>query len=179
MKAGDYDTVEAMASRIVDHPAARMALKHIEQAELTAIWTDEETGVRCKARFDGICPEIGTVVDLKSTTDASPDAFSRSIYVYKYFLQAAVYLEAANATLPDTHWNHFVIVAQEKDPPYAVAAYRLRDDALIAGRDQMRQLLERYAECVERDHWPGYSEAFVEIDLPYWAWKKLESEVYN
>jgi len=179
MKATDYDTVVEMASRVMDHPAARLALGDARHAESTALWTDEETGVRCKARFDALAPEIGAVVDLKSTTDASEYAFSRSIYNYSYHRQGGWYQHGASLVVPDVEWRHHVIVAQEKAAPYAVAVYRIQDAALVAGRDECRQLLARYAECVERDEWPGYDERFIEIDLPPWGWKRIEEEVYD
>jgi hypothetical protein len=72
--------------------------------------------------------------------------------------------------------EHFVIVAVEKEPPYAVAVYRVLDAAIDAGREQIAGLLKTYATCVALDEWPGYAEQVVDVALPAWAWNQIDEE---
>ena len=55
--------------------------------------------------------------------------------------------------------------------------YRLTEDAIEGGRDQLRPLLARYAECVARNEWPAYSDEVQNIALPTWAWQQIAEEV--
>ncbi|MBW2645067.1 MAG: PD-(D/E)XK nuclease-like domain-containing protein, partial [Deltaproteobacteria bacterium] len=76
--ADEFNTIKGMKEKILLHP---LASKLIEGglSEQTVIWTDEETGLPCKARPDKIPTVDGVVVDLKKTRDASPHGFQRSL----------------------------------------------------------------------------------------------------
>lgn len=172
----DYDTVAAMRDRVWEHPAASALLSGEGDAELSMTWEDPGTGVLCKARWDRHSPEIdgGAIVDYKTCQDASPPAFERAIFNFGYFRQGAFYLRGARARkLPI---RHFVIVAQEKAPPYAVAVYRLSAPTLDGGNELIDTLLARYAECIRSDEWPGYPEHVTEIAVPAWAWDRIDEQ---
>lgn len=145
--------------------------------ELSFSWTDEDSGAPCKARWDRHSPEIagGTVVDYKSAYDASPRTFERSIFRFGYYMQAALYLMAGEVF--DAPVEHFAIIAQEKKPPYAVAAYRLTQAAIDTGREQVRALLRRYAECEREQSWPDYPDEIRDISIPEWAWYAADEDL--
>lgn len=164
---------KAMWESVRGHPVAGALLNG--PAEMSAAWTDEETGVLCKARFDITPAGIGAIGDLKTTRDASPAQFTRAIYNYGYYMQAAHYLRGARQLGIEA--RHFVIIAVEKDPPYAVAVYRIRDDAVYAGEEELRPLLKRWAECEAAGEWPGYPEEAVDISLPPWSWRQIDERV--
>jgi hypothetical protein len=147
--------------------------------ELSLRWRDAETGTDIKARLDYHAPSIagGTIVDVKSTTDASKDAFTRTIYDRGYHRQGALYLAGSEAL--DLPARHFALIAVEKEPPYAVAVYRLTAPAVDAGRFQLRSLLQRYAICVDRNQWPAYDDRVQDISLPDWAWKQIEDKEWR
>ena len=64
--------------------------------EVTVLWTDEETGVKCKVRFDYI--KSKAAIDLKSFSNPLgkniDDAIYAAIAGRKYFIQSAHYLSA-------------------------------------------------------------------------------------
>lgn len=169
LSAAEWTACERMRDAVRNHPTAARVLGG--EAERSAVWTDPETGLLCKARFDDI-RRTACVVDLKTTTDASPEAFSRSVWNYGYHLQAAHYLAGAEALGIDA--THFVIIAIEKDPPYALKVYRIQDDALWAGQEQRKRLMAQYAKCIDSNGWPGYPVEPEDITLPTWAWDKVE-----
>jgi exodeoxyribonuclease VIII len=90
LKAADYDTCLAVRDAVAAHPIAKALLDG--PTERSAVWRDKETGALCKARFDQLTNGVPALTDLKTTADASPEAFARSIYRYGYYLQAAHYL---------------------------------------------------------------------------------------
>lgn len=173
----DYRACRLMREAVYKHPAARGLLWGEGDVELSMLWHDRETGVPCKGRMDRLSPRIagGAIVDVKTTRDAGRREFERAIFAHGYHRQAAFYLDGAAAN--GIAAEHFVIVAVEKEPPYAVAVYRLTEGAIEGGREQLRPLLARYAECVEQDVWPGYAEDVQDIALPTWAWQQIDEEV--
>ena len=173
LKPADYDLVINVRDAIANHKYARQLL--IGQPEQSAFWIDEETGVLCKGRFDLIGERTRTLVDLKTTKDASKESFTRDIFKYGYYLQGSHYLKGAAALgLPI---EHFAIIAVEKTEPFGVAIYRLTDDAIVAGEDELRPLMQLYAECKEFDAWHCYPEMVQDISLPHWAWNQIEERI--
>lgn len=172
----DWRHCAGMRDAIHGLERAHAILGSLQHVELSVRWEDRETGVPCKARWDGYSEVAGgTIIDLKTTVDARRHRFERSIFDYGYHRQGALYLEAADAVgIPA---KHYVIIAGEKTRPYAAMLYRLDSAAIDAGSDQLRVLLRRYAECLETDTWPGYSGEVQDVGLPSWAWDQLEEQV--
>ncbi len=166
LKPADYDTVCSMRDSVMRHSIAGKLLEGVE-TEVAAIWTDEATGISCKAKIDGLPGDDDCLIDLKSTLDASPLAFSKAIANFSYHRQAAHYLS------PFETRDRFIIIACEKKPPFAVAVYEVSSAALSQGRYEVRDLLERWADCIEAfghdGEWPAYDEVVYQLDLPVWA----------
>lgn len=173
LRADDFDKCLRMADAVLAHPAARALLEAKTHAEASAIWTDRETSVRCKLRADMLCAG-GIVSDLKTTADAGRDSFERSIFKYGYYRQAAMYLNGLGEMSFVPGYEHFCIVAVESAAPFAVAVYRLQDDVIDAGREEVSRLLKVWAECERTGEWPGYDWRFQDVSLPDYAWKQLE-----
>lgn len=167
----DTDTLEearAMAASLRAHPVGRQI--HGAEVERTIMWDDHVTGVPCKARPD-VLPASGIVLDVKTTTDASPEGFARSILNFGYHIQAAHYVEGVKSLGVEV--RGFVLAVVETKPPYAAAGYVLGEASLALGAAKRAQALDIYAECVSSGKWPGYSGGKVtEIDLPEWHLKR-------
>ena len=166
ISASDYATITAMASAIGDHPAASKLVRGDGQTEVSMFWDDEETGLACKCRTDIWLGRV--IVDLKTTEDASPEGFSRSIHTYGYGIQAAHYLAGSGA-------DAFLFVAVEKKAPFAVAVYELDPLSLEICEKQRRSLLEYWSNCREAEMYPAYSDECQMISLPAWAMKGTEN----
>ena len=137
------------------------------QVEHTVFWTDAETGIECKARFDVLGPLL---VDLKTTRDASPRGFQRAIATYGYHIQAAHYMAGAIANGMEP--RGFLFACVETSAPYLAAGYLMGNPTLEQGERERREALTTYAQCLRDDRWPGYNDDRIEvIDLPEWAWK--------
>lgn len=166
LSAEDASTIAGMCRAVRAHPTAAGLLVGGE-AELTLRWDDPETGIYCKARTDYYVRDLATVVDVKSTEDARPEPFARSVAKYGYHVQNAIY-EDAFAALGEPI-EHFVFLAIEKRPPYLIGLYELDADAIERGRARARQNLLTLRECIERGVYPGYSEEIETLSLPRWA----------
>lgn len=145
------------------------------QSELSIIWTDEETGERCKSRLDRATSIAGYAVipDLKTSDDASESGFSRSCVTYNYASQGAMYVDGITTLgkkipMLARDWR-FLHVVVEHHAPFAVATYELDDAAIGTGRIQYREWLRRYAECKASGEWPGYPDGIMPLSLPRWA----------
>lgn len=142
--------------------------------ELTVEWQDAATGVKCKARLDGYNEELGVVLDLKTTIDASPTGFPRKLYSYGYNRQAAWYLESLKAH--NEAASHFVFIAVEKEPPYSLGIYRLSNEAIKLSKSENDALLRKYVECMRTNSWPGYTDGVQDISIPQYGVTDMEEQ---
>lgn len=177
-----YDKVNGMAAAIAAHPVASELLADVAHRELSLVWDDCESGVRCKARYDHVCAKRDIIIDIKTTEDASRREFEKAIFNYGYHIQGAQYLQAAAAL--EIKAKHFVLIAIEKTPgiicdgkpSHAIGVYVLDAAAIEAGAHELTELLARWKECQALGEWPAYRKAIVDISIPAWALKKYEVE---
>jgi exodeoxyribonuclease VIII len=164
----DADQVMRMGQAVYGHPAAALLLKQLPgKAETTHMWTDAATGLQCKCRPDWLTDDGSLIIDLKTTEDASPKGFEKSVANWRYHVQAAWYLhglEQATGTRPD----QFIFICVEKKPPYAVAVYAAAPEMIDAGWTAAERDLEVLATCKAANAWPGYSDQIETISLPPW-----------
>jgi len=107
--------------------------------ELSIYWCDA-LGARWKARPDCFTEEI--VLDLKTTSDCRPEAFSRTRERFDYDLQAAHYVEAV-ARLTGTT-PRFAFLTVELIAPYSVWVHELADTEINAARERLDSLKQAY-----------------------------------
>lgn len=171
----DAAKVEAMANAVRSNQAAANLLADGE-AETSIFHIDEHTDELVKVRPDWMVEDL--LVDLKSTEDASHEAFARSCWNYRYFVQAAFYLDVANAQLGFKRFSSFCFIACEKSPPYQVAVYVADQQMVEAGRAEYRRCLNLYHQCRVADTWPGINDGrIVPIGLPGWALRQIETAI--
>jgi len=148
-----------MARAVHHHPYAAELLS-AGKPETSIWWDDPETGLRCKCRPDWINGR--TCVDLKTTTDASPKGFAKSVPSFRYHVQDAHYMASGL-------FDQFIFIAVEKEAPFAVGVYELDADALAEGKRLRDRDLQRIANCRAMAAWPGYGDELQTISLPGWA----------
>lgn len=163
--AADEATM-GMVESIARHPLASALLAR-SKSELTARWADPITGLPCKARADAFDETRMVVVDVKTTADASPDAFRRSIASYGYHRQAAHYLSGFHVLTGER--VRFAFVAVEKEPPFAVAVYMISAEFRKVGRRHVVTAMRTIAECCAAGEFPAYPEKIQTLSPPRWA----------
>lgn len=156
--------------------------------EVSMLWTDKDTGLRCKARMDLFTGnEIG---DIKTTSLNVPYQIARSAYKYGYHIQVAMYTDGASLLLgrccelkPIPFWFIFI----ETNEPHLVsvynghAAYDERSDRndphgfLKIGRDAYKAALRTVKECEQSGEWDGHPLEPLEMAIPKYAgWENVE-----
>jgi hypothetical protein len=166
LSASDDEAIRQMCTAVTGHPLAGKMVRN-GVPELTLLWTDATTGLRCRARADYYVEKYGMVLDIKSADDASPEAFRRAVFKYRYHRQHALYREGFSAL--KARAEHFVFVAVEKVAPYAVGIYALDANGVAIGYGRVRSLMDAMAECIRNDSWPGYAASIQTIETPPWA----------
>jgi hypothetical protein len=148
------------------------------EAEVSMFATDPDTGIPLKARPDWTGSDY--FLDLKTTTDASTEAFSREIFKRLYHIQAACTLRVAKLLgLPQTKW---FFIALEKSNPPRINVRQLDEKAIQLGNAQLDEALKLIKECQDSGNWYGYSGKSGEIeaiDVPAYAHAKSDNELFS
>lgn len=160
--------------------------------ELTVCWDYEEPQVAAldgwtmpmRCRLDYLTD--AAIIDLKSTVDASPEAFSKQMWNNGCFVQAAMQQDGVAAITRRV--RPYLWLAVENTPPYAVAIYEPDHDDMKRARDTYRDWLRKLhlyqederkaAELGETFTWPGYTAGAV-MSLPAPRWARPREEVFE
>jgi len=176
------EQAEAQRLVIIDHETLHQAMDicRAVQASKTAAamlrakayqralrWTDEDTGVGCKALLDSVAPGV-LICDFKTTSSgAGWRDFQRTVANFHYHMQAAFYVDGwaacAGEVLP------YTFIVAESTAPHGVAVYRLDDEAIETGRRLYKSCLRLWADCQVSGVWPGYPDELSTLELPKWA----------
>ncbi|MBW5285977.1 PD-(D/E)XK nuclease-like domain-containing protein [Burkholderia gladioli] len=141
------------------------------KAEVSAFWTDPDTGIECRCRPDFVHELDNTSVvllDVKTFSSADPDEFRRQAARKRYHVQAAYYTDGY-AAASGIDVAAFIFVAVETEWPYAASALMLTPESIEQGRADYLRNLRTYARCMETGEWPGYARDITMISLPQWA----------
>lgn len=177
-----YTQLMNMRDAVFAHPAANKLLSVPGKAEYSVYWHDPETGVLCRCRPD-FWRNDGIIVDLKTTVDASPEGFAKSIANWRYHVQAPYYMDGCKLAAEQSGTiiepvKAFVFLAVEKDAcvvngvSKGVGVYVLDPESVILGRLQYRDNLNTYADSLELNKWAGYSPKIETLNLPGWMKNK-------
>lgn len=170
--AADHAVVLDMAAALRAHPfAAALFRPGSGKPEQSLFWTDPAADVWRRARLDWLPnPRRGRtlVADYKTAKSAAPDEIERAIHQYGYHIQGAFY-RAGLSMLGIADDAAFLLVVQEKTPPYLVTVAEVDAMAMRIGEALARQAIDLYAECRASGRWPGYSDDVELIGLPGWV----------
>ena len=145
LTAKENDNVSGIMKALLGSPKPAYLLNG-GQSEVS-FWYRDETNLILKARVDqwhddGIC------VDLKTTKDAEPHAFAKTVR-YDYRVQSALYKLVTGAA-------DFVFVGVDKTAPYAHSMARVPAEIEELTRREMRAVVNQIAECMFTENWPSY-----------------------
>lgn len=165
ISAEDYLRILDMRHSLLKDPDIRELLENAKATEQAYVWTDAETGIRCKVKADMITELDGQpiILDYKTTASCADGAFERSCRKYGYDFQSGMYTEGVNISTLEAHG--FVFLAQEKEPPYAPRLYWCDEGFVEKGKRTFHRLLRQLKECQTTDTWKGYdsTELFEEM----------------
>lgn len=170
IKERDWQRIKTVRRALQQHPVAGELIRNANEREQTITWDCAYTGLRRKLRMDMATTYRGRrlIADLKTSSDHTPEAFSKSMHRYGYHRQASFYREGWNAAHGE--WLPYVLVVVGSKPPHVVRVYHVDEDSLDLGRKQVCDGLMRLAECYRTGDWSEPGEAIIaEIGLPKWA----------
>tara|TARA_B100000519_G_C14258208_1_gene446152 strand:+ start:1167 stop:1976 length:810 start_codon:yes stop_codon:yes gene_type:complete len=150
----EYNLIEQMTQKIMRDSDAKLLLSNGIKEHIIA-WKNEEYNVKCRGMLDVYNKDADIIVDLKTTQDSSYYGFASSVKKFKYYKQAAFYMDAVRA-------QEFYIVAIEKNPPFSINIIQLGDNLIDMGRDLYNTDLKIYKYCLDNDYWP--SQGFDYLD---------------
>ena len=152
--------IKQIVKNIDAHPRAGKFFKQ-GIPEVTIIWEDKKTGLKCKGRIDwlaGPTPDMSipelikatkAIVDLKTTEDI----FKFELDKWNYHSQAAFYLEGWKTLTKKITPFEFTVV--ENSSPNAVRSAPVGGVSVAIGKEEIAFLLGRIAEAEESGIWPG------------------------
>lgn len=151
------------------HPTAKKLLEMDGHYESSIYWIDDETQILCKIRPDKLISNYKTsmIIDIKKTNDI--ENFGRSIELYRYHVQDAMYCEGYKKQFGIVPHFVFIAVSETIDGGrYPVRVFVLDDYDKDIGHQLFRRDLNTYAECIKNNTWHG----FEVIQRPDWARRK-------
>lgn len=152
-----YKTIEAMLDSCYRDSVIQGLIKNTEY-QVSLFWTDEQTGLRLKTRPDICKRKKNVIVNIKTSLDGSPKAFSRELVNYDYPLQAAQEITGClkSGLMEQVDLYFWLIV--EKVPPFNATIYEFKQEDISASVDEFRYLVNRISKAREANLFPGYSD---------------------
>jgi exodeoxyribonuclease VIII len=140
----------------------------LDNSENEMCYFKKDGQIEKRCRPDAISKNF--VFDIKTTRDASPLGFQKSVGSFRYDVQAAWYLDILNL-------DHFVFVVVENKPPFMSAIYRIDDASVEIGRSDYKKDLEKYIDIInnkEKYDIPSYTNGIETIGSPNWRFYELQ-----
>ena len=163
-----------MEKSFMDSPAKMIYNENMGgQTELSYFWNDLGL-VKGKCRPDWIDKFGEIVVDVKTTTDASPRGFQKSIANWGYHLQLGWYMRGLQKLGFDTY--DFIFIAIEKTPPFSVGVYRADREMISHAMQELDKLVPEIDYALQTKEFPDYTPEITSIGLPPWMIDKKEQQ---
>lgn len=165
--ARKHEELSAIAEALRSQLARKKLYPFSGESKRRIEWTDPEFGVACAGELDHV--KGATILDLKMTRDASPDAIAIAMVRYGYDIQHAAYTQALATVEPALAGRvKMLFVFAEYDPPYAVTVAEPSGTMRSLGHFKWARACRIWGECLASGIWPGYSDDVVQIEAKPW-----------
>lgn len=172
LKADIYETAKIISDSVLNMQGTANFLK---DGKAEQSYFSEIDGVKVKCRPDFYNENLGLIIDLKTTSDASPNGFMKSIANFNYHIQTAFYSDILRSLGKKV--NNFLFIAVETKEPYLVGFYELDLAAVDKGREKYKELLSLWKWCVENNNYFQYGDfkdgklnPVKKLNLPTWKY---------
>lgn len=163
----EIEAVKAIRDRVHSHPVARGLLAD-GKAEQSFFARDRETGEVIKCRPDWLMSSGFAMIDCKSTKNAAPEAFAKDAANMHYDISVPWYFDVLDTLYGETP-EHWVWLAYEKDPPYAIGIYFAQAHDIERARECARRHFLRLVNAKRTNYWPDYAEEVLPLEMPGWV----------
>lgn len=140
--------------------------------ESSFFWECPFSGLRMRARADSASSKA--LVELKTTSDASPEAFSRHIHNMNYDVSMKHYQEGIRVLMDVSPPGYFIVL--EDKPPFVCQVYKAGETVMELGHAKWIDAVSKLERGLKNNYWPGYSDdslAIQTIECPPWAVNKM------
>ena len=94
-------------------------------------------------------------MDIKTTSAQTPDEFRRkSIYQYRYDLQAAMYLDGSGV-------DEFYFICLPKNPPHIPYVVAVTYETFDKARKEFYDGIKFLKRCMDNNDWPGFKMSLL------------------
>jgi hypothetical protein len=120
-----------------------------------------------KCKIDAYDEESSTLIDVKTTSDASPEAFQRTIFNSAYSIQLAHYAKGLMSAGKDV--NEYKIIAIQTSAPFDVVEYEMSVDVMSYSYQKLQELYDKLENVLIFDDHTGTNEnRVVGVGFPKW-----------
>ncbi|AWL29258.1 hypothetical protein DJ533_12120 [Acinetobacter defluvii] len=178
------DGAERIANNLRTLSTYQFMMNEYGMAEASIFFTDPVYGLKLRVRPDyHIVPcknfPNGLILDVKTTTDARPHAFSKKCADFGYDLSASMYREGFQQYYQTEDKPPFILLTAESSIPFNVKQYNASDLFLSVGDARYNKAKELLAESLLINEWDGYSKEIEDIFLPsYMAKQALDADFH-
>ncbi len=164
--AEDYDLAKQCALELMNHDEFGLLLMAPPKDAVIEERIDFEwNGVPARCKPDMVIPSMNVIIDIKTTQDASEDAFKRAIGKWGYHRQDAFYKEAVRQKYGRDFRFLFAVVATNQT--METACYELRPKSVSRARTELNALINDYERRKIDNNWNAvYSRGIVPMELP-------------
>lgn len=168
-----FESISIIHARCMADPWIPKLLDGIDY-QSSCYWIDKDTGLQMKCRPDIVSTKNNVLINIKTTLDASPDAFSRNLAKLNYPLQACVEIAGAEASGLLQEVEKYFWLVLEKNAPFNVQLYEFSMGDVQVVMDEYRSLLRGLKKCYDANEWPGYGAyaqnqfGILEAKIPAW-----------
>ena len=148
----------------VEANKSAMQLINNARIENSFFWKDEHSGLNLKCRPDILHDNM--IIDLKTTSNASPRHFQREMVDYGYHVQFAMIRDAVEI-VEGRRINNCINIVVETKYPYNMAIYIIDEFALEEGHMKYKQICLDLKNAITENKWADYG--IQTIGLPKWA----------
>ena len=158
----ETEAAKAISAAVLAHPLVGPLFGGRGYSELSITWTDQVTGLHCRARLDRLrelAPGRWQVIDLKTVDSTAAHRVTSLAGQQGWHVQLAHYLAAVRAiAAPDAEVSAALVVV-EQAAPHDAAVFELPLTEELIAEQERRALLATYAECQRSGVWLGrYTE---------------------
>jgi len=176
LKQDEWDLAIAIAEACMAKESVLFLIEN-GKMEVSIIWNDQKTGMKCKGRIDLL---VGNVIcDLKTTAfPATVRRFGSAAAKYGYPSQLAFYRQGLLQINEKEPKLPILIAAEkamvEKIGSDAVSVYQVRQEDIGIGDSQNDFFMSQIKDASDSGEWPGYSDnEVIDLVLPGWYGQAL------
>lgn len=174
-KTGDKESFDVIVKMLESCHRDAVIQKLIQGIEYQySIFWKDSSGLMLKTRPDICKTKKNIIVDVKTTTDGSPEKFSKDMANYDYPFQAVMQIDGVlkSGFMDKVDAYYWLVV--EKEPPFSATLYEFDPEDISWVSDEYEYVLNCVNKAIKQNHYPSYSYradnkfGILKANIPLW-----------